>query len=374
MRFAHPALLWGLLVVPLLALAFTVDAARRHRLLERIGDAPLLREMIRTASSGRRLARSLCITLAAALLVVGLARPQYGGRSQLVSSRGIDVVLALDLSKSMLARDVHPSRLARAKAELDHLLDDSLVGDRLGMIGFAGTTVSYPLTTDSASLELFYGDLQPYDMPVGGTAIGKAVTAALGLLQESASATDRTRVIVLFTDGEDTVSDPLAAAEQANRLGVRIYTVGIGTRSGEPVPQLDGNGQPVGYMHKPGGDPGYVTATLDEALLRQIAEKSGGQYFHLDPERFGLEGLSEALGRLKKADAESRLVKSYDEASAWFLFPAFVLLLVEACLGDRKSRRAARLEEMRLAHGSPRAPRSRAQLESGPDRPRLRSA
>jgi Ca-activated chloride channel family protein len=368
--FVRPQLLWGLLLVPIVITAFALDAARRRNLLARVGDEAMLREMVKTASPGRRLARAVLVTLGITLCVIGLAGPWYGGHSELLENRGIDVVIALDLSKSMLARDVSPSRLERAKSELDALLcqggttacppDKTLVGDRVGMVAFAGTTASYPLTTDSEALRLFYKDLTPADMPVGGTAIGKAITAALDLLDDGSLSSDRTRVIILFTDGEDTVSDPLAAADRANSMGVRVYTVGIGTRSGEPVPMIDDNGQVVGYMHKPPGEQGYVTASLDEDTLQKISAKTGGDYYRLDPDRFGLDALGAALGTLKKADAESRLRTTHDEIYAWFLFPGFLLLLIEACLGDRRGQRSARLEA-RLQERSATSPPRRTE-------------
>ncbi len=237
----------------------------------------------------------------------------------------------------MLAKDVYPSRLERAKRELDQLLD-GLAGDRVGVVAFAGETLTYPPTTDYAAVKLFWRDLGPWDMPVGGTAIGRAISAALGELTNlrGKGGPTRDQAILLLTDGEDTDSEPLEAADQASKLGVRIFTVGIGSRSGELIPEYDEHGKVTGYVKDAEGH--YVTSRLGEEMLSQIAKRTGGQAFLADSKRFGVEEAARALAGLKRAENEARLVRDYDEVYPVLLAPAFLLLVVEACLGERRRR------------------------------------
>jgi Ca-activated chloride channel homolog len=333
-RFANPQSLWLLLLVPGLVLAMALRFGWRRRILARLGHVQRVRDLAASVSPVRRVAKAILLTVGLALLLVALARPQAGERSTLAPSLGLDIVVALDFSKSMLARDAYPSRIERAKAELGRLLD-SLGGDRVGLVAFAGETMSYPLTTDYAASKLFWRDLGPTDMPVGGTAIGKAIVAATRLLAGvRGKGPPRSQVILLLTDGEDQESEPLEAAREAAKQGVRIFAVGIGSRSGEPIPEVSEDGTVTGYMQKPEG--GFVTTHLDEKLLQEIAEATKGKAITMDPRRFGVDPLLAEIGKLKRAEGSSRLIKHYDEAYPFFLFPAFLALLVEAVLGERR--------------------------------------
>jgi Ca-activated chloride channel homolog len=277
-------------------------------------------------------------------VAVALARPQAGGRAKLTRQRGMDLVVALDFSKSMLAKDVYPSRLERAKRELERLMD-RLAGDRVGLVAFAGETLTYPPTTDYAAVKLFWRDLSPWDMPVGGTALGRALHAGTEMLKrlraagaESAAAASvaaRSQVLLLLTDGEDTESEPLQAAEEASKLGIRVFTIGIGSRSGELIPEFDEKGEVTGYVKDADGK--YVTSRLGEDMLMRIAQKTGGEYFHADLRAFGVEQVEAALAGLKRSENEARLVKEYDEIYEIPLFVAFLLLVGEACMSDRRS-------------------------------------
>lgn len=333
MRFANPQALWLLALVPLLVVGLALRYGWRRRTLARLGHLPQVQRLTASVSHGRRLVKSVLLVLGTTLLILSLARPQAGERSTLAPYVGIDIVVALDFSKSMFARDAYPSRIERAKAELGRLLD-SLKGDRLGLVAFAGSTLSYPLTTDYAAAKLFWRDMTPNDMPVGGTAVGKAITAATRLLTAvRGKGPPRAQVILLLTDGEDHESDPLAAAKAAGRLGIRIYTVGIGSRSGEPVPQVAEDGTVTGYLQKDGK---AVTSRLDDQTLRKVADATNGRYIGMDPRRFGVEPILEELERLNKSEIKSRLVKHYDEVFQWFLLPALLLLLFELCLRERR--------------------------------------
>jgi Ca-activated chloride channel family protein len=340
MRFANPHALWLLLTVPAAVLAYALAFAQRRRLLARLGDVPLVAKMAGDVSLGRKKARAALVVLALALVALAAARPQAGGRARITKQPGLDLIVALDFSRSMLAKDVYPSRLERAKRELEQLMD-GLAGDRIGLVAFAGETLSYPPTTDYAAVKLFWRDLNPWDMPVGGTAIGQAMAASLELLKRlrAAGGATRAQVILLLTDGEDTDSEPLAMADEASKLGVKVFTVGIGSRSGELIPEYDETGKITGYIKDADGK--YVTSRLAEDMLMQIAQKTSGEYFHADPKRFGVEEITHALAGLKRSENEARVVKQYDEVYELLLLPAFLLLVGEACMSERR-RRAAR--------------------------------
>jgi Ca-activated chloride channel family protein len=339
MRFANPHMLWLLFVVPAAVLAYAFHFAQRRRLLARLGDAALVARMTAQVSVPRKVVRAGLVVLALALLATALARPQAGGRARLTKQPGLDLVVALDFSRSMLAKDVYPSRLERAKRELEQLID-GLGGDRVGLVAFAGETLAYPPTTDYAAVKLFWRDLGPWDMPVGGTAIGRALRSSLDLLVRlrAKGGATRAQVILLLTDGEDTESEPLQVAEEASRLGVKIFTVGIGSRSGELIPEYDEHGKVTGYIKDADGK--YVTSRLAEDFLAQIAQKTSGEYFHADPRRFGVDQVAHALAGLKRSENEARVVKQYDEVYEVLLLPAFLLLVGEACMSERRRRRA----------------------------------
>ena len=335
MRLAEPDVLWLLLLVPALVVAFAISFTRRRRRLLRLGDAALIARMSASVSRYRQSLRAVFVTLAVMLVLMALARPQAGGRAKLEKQRGLDLIVALDFSKSMLARDVYPSRLERAKRELERLMDH-LAGDRIGLVAFAGETLSYPPTTDYAAVKLFWRDLQPTDMPVGGTAVGRALKAAIEPLVRlrSKGGETRSQVILLLTDGEDTESEPLEVAAEAARLGIKIFAVGVGSRSGELIPQVDQEGKVTGYLKDKDGK--YVTSRLAEDMLSQIASKTNGEYLRADAKQFGVEMIESALAGLKRTENEARLIKQYDEVFEWLLFPAFLLLVGQACMSERR--------------------------------------
>ncbi len=338
MRFGHPIYLWLLLAVPGAVLAYVLGFMRRRRLLAKLGGTAIGAQIAAAVSMPRKIVRAGLFVIVLALVALALGRPQAGGRATLEKQRGLDLVVALDFSKSMLARDIYPSRLERAKRELERLMD-KLAGDRIGLVAFAGETMTYPPTTDYAAVKLFWRDLSPEDMPVGGTAIGRALRAALEQLTRlrQTGGQSRSQVILLLTDGEDTESEPLEVADEAAKLGVKIFSVGVGSRSGELLPEVDADGKITGYIKDRDGK--YVTSRLAEGLLTQLAEKTGGDYFRADGKRFGVEAVEAALGSLKRTENEARLVKQYDEVYEFLLGPAFVLLVLEACLSDRRRRR-----------------------------------
>jgi len=296
--------------------------------------------------------------LALACIGVGIMRPQYGGKANVVPASGLDIVVAVDYSKSMLAADVYPSRSERLEAELARFLDDaSRRGDRIGVVVFAGAARGFPVTADIRLLKAYLQAADPRSEKPGGTAIGRALKLGLSFLvdarkgdaddvvalaegkaieDEAIPPAENDQAIVLLTDGEDTESRPVDVAKEAARLGVRIYTVGIGSKSGEPVQKFDDEGNPDGYVTDEQGN--YVMTRIDEPLLQQLAETTGGRYVHVDPDRFGLDEVRELLEGLSRSKREVSIEILRDEGFAFFVIPALVLLAIALALPERRRR------------------------------------
>lgn len=340
MTWHSPDLLWLLLLLPLL-LGVALWALRARRAaLQRFGGGAGPKMVV-----GQRPAlriTKLCLLLAAVgLAVVALARPQYGSRTKMLRKRGVDVVVVLDFSKSMLAQDVRPSRVERAKAELTRFISE-LGGDRIGIVAFAGETMEFPMTVDYSAAALFFRELGPYDMPVGGTAIGRALTAAKRLLQRANRGEDkreaemrREKVVILMTDGEDHEGDPEAAAAELAEIGARLYVVGIGSRSGEMIPTYADDGTWTGYLRDDEGNP-VLTALSDagEKTLQKIAEQTGGKYLRAARGQVGIGAIRTEMRHMRQSELKARRITVHEERYAVVLLLAFLLLVLEALLPE----------------------------------------
>jgi Ca-activated chloride channel family protein len=290
-----------------------------------------------------RAARAVVLLLGVAAVLVALARPQYGSRTKLLSKRGIDVVVALDFSKSMLAEDVKPNRIERAKAELMAFLSE-LTGDRVGIVAFAGETMEFPMTVDYAALALFFRDLSPLDMPVGGTAIGRALTASKRLLERASRESDetepearRTKVVVLLTDGEDHEGDPVEAARGLAEIGAKVFVVAIGSRSGETIPTYAEDGTWTGYLTDKDGKQVLTRMTKEaEAQLKQIADVTGGKYVAARRGSVGIGEIRGEMGRMKQSELKARKMTVHEERYALVLLLGFLLIVLEALLPERR--------------------------------------
>ena len=339
-------MLYLLLAVPLLVAVLVGGWRLRLGAARRFGSPAAVSRLVQGRPAGWRAARAVLFTLCICLTVVALARPQYGSRVRMLRKRGVDVVVALDFSKSMLARDVKPSRIERAKAELLQFIS-GLGGDRIGMVAFAGETMEFPMTVDNAAAALFFRDLGPYDMPVGGTAVGRALIAAKRLLERSTATTpdgkqtDRARVVILMTDGEDHEGDPVEAARELSAIGARVYTVGIGSRTGEPVPTYADDGTWTGYLRDEKGNPVLTSLSQDnEKKLQEIARISGGKYFRAPRGSVGMEQIRQEMRRLKQSELKARRITVHEERYTLPLLLAFLLLVLESVLPEAWMRRS----------------------------------
>jgi len=337
MTFAQPIFLYGLLLLPAAGLFLWWARRRRQVDLARLGNPALVQRLSSTVNwRGRRWRDTLWLAVLG-LLLVALARPQWGTVTREVEQEGIEVMVALDVSKSMLAQDLKPDRLSRAKMEIANLME-RLDGDEIGLVLFSGASfVQFPLTSDYATARTFLDNARPAVIPRPGTAIGDAIrTAMAGFDANRASQ----KVIVLITDGEDHEGDALAMAEAAAEQGILIYAIGFGSPEGEPIPEYDEQGQVVGYKVDAGGE--VVLSRLDEATLQQIAEAGRGRYFRAQPDGGELAALVDELDALQQAELVSLLDVQGIERFQPLLLVTIALLVAGELIPDRVPSRTRR--------------------------------
>ncbi|MBS2026915.1 MAG: VWA domain-containing protein [Deltaproteobacteria bacterium] len=334
-RFAEPQYLLVSIVALLFALLTVALVLARTGKMEKLASARLAAKVLPGASPARALTRPLLGWAALLLVGMALAQPECGTHVELAKKQGIDVVIALDASKSMLARDVKPSRIERAKLELSGLLD-KLNGDRVGIVVFAGDAfVQCPLTNDMAAAKMFLRAIDPMTMPVQGTDVGRALSESRDLLVEAERGA-KSRAVVMLSDGEDFGDEVDDELKQLKDDGIRVITVGIGSVAGEPIPEVDKHGNVVGYMKDKSGQ--TVMSRLDERGLSHIADATDGVYVASLPGSIGVGRVAEELDKLEKSEFESRISVSYSERYPVFLAPALALLALGLALRPGRAR------------------------------------
>lgn len=335
MRFAYPYVLFLELLVPLAALLFVYIFIKKKKVLATFADPPLAARLS-SARPRRQHLQSLLVLGALFFIVLSLARPQFGTRLVEVSQKGADVVLAVDVSRSMLAEDIKPNRMTGAKAMLSGLIQQ-LGGNRVGIIAFAGTAFwQCPLTFDISGANLFLEIMDTNLIPLPGTAIGDAIrTAARGLAKTAPKA----KAIILLTDGEDHRSDPLAAARDTARQGIKIYTIGLGGTQGEPIPERDAQGTFQSYKKDKKGN--VVMSKMDEALLAQIAAETGGEYFRAPNGQIDTARLLYDIQGLDKRRLSTQTNREYEDRYQFFLLIAALCLLAASYIPDARRQNRA---------------------------------
>ena len=330
MRFGNPQAFWLLLLLPLLAGFFAYAFWKKGQTLRRFAQVEMLRRMTDSISRGRQVFKSALLLLVALLSVVALARPQFGTKMELMKRKGLDVVVAVDVSLSMYAEDIKPNRMIRCKQEIGKFVE-RLTGDRVALVAFAGEAfLQCPLTVDYSAFRIFLDVLGPDLIDVPGTNIGNALEASLKAFDPRER---KYRVVVLLTDGEDHSGRAEKVAEEAASQGVAVYTVGIGSTSGVPIPLKDGQGA-VSYKKDREGN--VVTTRLDEVLLQKIALATGGKYYHAEPGRFELEQILKEIEGMEKREMETERFSQYEERFQIPLGIALFLLIAEMLVSDRR--------------------------------------
>jgi Ca-activated chloride channel family protein len=335
-RFAHPDFLYLLLLLPVLILLFIVNEFRKKNALKRLGDTNLVKGLIPEMSRIRPVIKFILQLVAVLSGIIMLARPQFGSKIEDVKKQGVEVIIALDVSNSMLAEDIQPDRLTRAKQAISRLVDD-LDNDKIGLIVFAGDAyIQIPITTDYISAKMFLSAINPNTVPKQGTAIG----AAINLGVKSFSPGDgKSKAMIIITDGENHEDDPLKEAEDASKAGIVIHTIGIGSTNGVPIPMVV-NGKKE-YLKDANGN--IVVTKLDEDILKKIALSTNGNYVRANNSNIGLDEIYAQIKKMKKQDLESTMYTEYNDQFQIFTAIALFFLVLDFLIMERRNRRLANI-------------------------------
>jgi len=328
LMFSQSQYLYLLFLVPLFILGYGVLRFFRARRVKALGDPELVEALMPSWSRSKGWVKVVLFSLAFAFFVIGLARPRTGAKLAERTTKGAEIIVALDVSNSMLAQDYSPNRLERAKLSIARLTE-RLQEDRIGLVIFAGTSfVQLPVTTDYVSAKMFLGNIDTGSIPVQGTAIGDAIRLSI---KSFSAQSEKSRVIVVISDGENHEDDAVGAAKQASELGIKVYTIGVGSAEGQPIP-VDGE-----LLKDKEGN--IVVTKLNEQMLRDIARAGGGAYIHAGGEEFGLNPIIQDIRRMEDEEFGSVVFEEYDEQYMYFFGIALLLFVLEMILGERKPRR-----------------------------------
>ena len=330
-RFAHPEYFYLLLLVFFFLFTFWFYNNWKKRAGRRFGDKKTIALLMPQVSNGKPRFKFTLVLLAFVLLVVGIADPQVGSKLEKVKREGIDLMLVLDVSNSMLAEDIKPNRLERSKMAISSLID-KLEGDRLGIIIFAGNAYKQlPLTTDYSAAKLFLSAVDTKIVPTQGTAIGEAIAMA----SESFGDTEHNKAIIVITDGENHEDDAIGAARKASEQGIKVFTIGMGLPEGSPIPIYNSYGNRTGFKKDRQGK--TVVTKLNEDMLRQIAAAGNGAYARANNASTGLRKLFEEINRIEKKEIETRQFTDYEDRFQIYLALALFLMVFELLIARRKA-------------------------------------
>jgi Ca-activated chloride channel homolog len=343
LRFAAPLWLFGTAFALVVAGLFVAGSLLRARNLRRFGDEAIVGTLLTAQAGGMRALKGVLCVLTVALAFVAAAQPQYGRGTRLIPATNLDLVVVLDYSKSMYARDIAPSRTLRAKSEVARLIA-SLPGARFGAVAFAGQPIAFPLTSDGPAISQFFQQMTPNDMPVGGTAIARALEAGRELLDRDPLSKTHKRVMLLVTDGEDLEGDPVSVAKTAVADDITIFVVQIGGRTPEPIPLVTETGEVRGTRTDEEGKPLTTSLSAEgEAQLGSIATTTGGAVVRSDAGQTGLAEIERRLKVLMTEELSERVETIYADVYLYPLGLALLLVLVEAFIPEARARKPTRV-------------------------------
>ena len=327
-HFAQAQYLLLLLLIPFFFVVFALVMRLRRRRIRKFGDENLVRQLMPSYAKGKAWVRLTLFAVGFFFFVIGLSRPQIGAKLKEHETKGAEIMIVLDVSNSMLAEDYSPNRLERAKLAISRLVD-KLRDDRIGLIVFAGNSfVQLPITTDYVSAKMFLNSISTESVPVQGTAIGDAINTAM---RSFSAQSEKSRAIIVITDGENHEDDPVAAARQAAEMGVRVFAIGVGSPEGKPIP-MDGE-----LLEDKEGN--IVVTRLDEGVLQEVADAGNGVYVRAGNSEFGLNPVIEEIRRMEDEKYSSIVFEEYDEQFMYFLAIALFFFVIEILVGDRKSKK-----------------------------------
>lgn len=329
-RFGHPEALYLLGLIPFLIALFVWGRAKRKRQLKKFGEEMLMEQLMPNVSPQRPVWKFYVTLLAITAMIFVVAGPQFGSKLQTAKRQGVELIIALDVSNSMLAQDIMPNRLERAKQAISQMVD-KLGNDKIGLIVFAGDAYTQlPITTDYVSAKMFLSTINTGIVPTQGTAIGKAIE--LGI-RSFGPQEDVSRAIIVITDGENHEDDAIKAAKAAQEKGIIVYTIGMGSAKGAPIPMGDGTN-----AFRKDREGNVVITKLDEKMLQEIAIAGGGKSIRANNTKVGLTELLREINKMEKSEIEAKIYSDYDDQFQWLALVAFVLLALEIFILERKNR------------------------------------
>jgi len=337
-RFENIMYLYALLMVPVFIILYLMFILWKNKALKRFGDLKVTLRLMPYMSKQRRAAKFILLMTAYVFLVIGLANPQVGSQLEKVQRKGVDLMVALDVSNSMLAQDIRPDRLTRAKQAISRLVD-KLSGDRIGIIVFAGKAYTQlPITSDYAAAKMFLSTISTQIVPVQGTAIGEAIQLASDSFKDDT----HSKVIIIITDGENHEGDALESATAAATKGINIYTIGMGLPEGSPIPEYNQYKQITGYKKDRNGT--TVMSKLNETMLQQIASAGNGIFVMANNKNDGLEKILDEINNLEKTEFESKMFSDYEDRFQYFIGFAILFMILEFFLLEKKSKWAGKIK------------------------------
>ena len=328
LNFAQPQYLLLIFLIPVFFLIQALVLKMRRRKIRKFGDEKLVSQLMPSYSKGKVWVRLVLFSIGFFFFAIGLSRPQIGAKLKEHETKGAEIMIVLDVSNSMLAEDYSPNRLERAKLAISRLVD-KLREDRIGLIVFAGNSfVQLPITTDYVSAKMFLNSISTDSVPIQGTAIGEAINTAI---RSFSAQSEKSRAVVIITDGENHEDDPVAAAKQAAELGIRVFTIGVGSPEGKPIP-MDGE-----LLKDKDGE--IVVTRLDEKVLQDVAQAGNGVYVRAGNSEFGLNPVIDNIKRMEDEMYSSIVFEEFDEQFMPFLGIALFFFVLEMLIGDRRSRK-----------------------------------
>jgi Ca-activated chloride channel family protein len=331
-RFGNPQYLFALVLIPVLVVLFIYFRIKRNKAIQAFGNPELLSALMPNASNSRPVLKFSLLMVALAFLIIGIARPQYGAKLQKIKRKGVEIIIALDVSNSMMAEDIQPNRLERAKRAISRLTDQ-LSNDKLGLIVFAGDAYTQiPITTDYTSAKLFLSSINTNAVPKQGTAIGSAIELATRSFTPESKTS---KAIIVITDGENHEDDAVGAAKLAQEEKIVVHTIGMGLPQGGPIPVVNAYGQTDFRRDKSGQ---VIVTKLDEKMLQEIAAAGGGKYVRANNTEVGINSIFEEINQMEKSELESRVYSDYNDQFIYFIIVAFVLVLIDFMLLERKNK------------------------------------
>ena len=338
LRYENSEWLFLLVLIPIIILGFIFYVRWRKKAIAEFGHPSLVNKLMPMASEFKHRVKFILFAIAIGSLIIGITNPQIGSKMEEVKREGVDLMIAIDLSNSMLAEDLQPNRLMRAKQSISKLID-RLDGDRIGLIVFAGDAyVQLPITTDYSAAKLFLSTINTSIVPTQGTAIGKAIELSIKSFDLE---NDQNKAIIVITDGENHEDDAIEKAKEAQELGIFVHTIGMGSAEGGPIPIKNRYGSITSYQKDREGN--TIITNLNEGMLKQIAQSGGGSYIRANSTQSGLNALFKEINKMEKKEIGSKVFTDYKDRFQWFIGLAIILLIIETLMKGRKNKWSSKI-------------------------------